>query len=74
MAIDTAEKRFSIMSFGQPFNKLRPPTGSVDAAERATLLDLYSGIALGAPSAVNELDFMRGLNRGIMHGIARGMG
>lgn len=49
MAVDTAEKRFSMMSFGQPFNKLRPPTGSVDAAERATLLDLYSGIALASP-------------------------
>ena len=74
MAIDSAEKRFSIMGFGNPMVKLRPPTGAVDAAERSTLLDLYSGIALASPTGINELDFMRGFNRGIMHGIARGMG
>jgi hypothetical protein len=47
MAIDTAEKRFSMMGLGNPVLKLAVPTGSVNAAKRAVFLDLYSGIALG---------------------------
>ena len=48
MAIDTAERRFSMMGLGNPVLKLVVPSGSVDASERATFLDLYAGIALSA--------------------------
>lgn len=44
MAIDTVEKRLSIMDFGNI--GFLYPTGSVDAAKRAAALGLYSGIAL----------------------------
>jgi hypothetical protein len=52
MAIDTRQKRFSMMSFGSPirFYALNEADGSVDADDRSHLLNLYSGIALdGAP-------------------------
>jgi len=46
MAVDTAAKRFSMLGFGDnAFGYL--PTGTVDAEARASLLDLYEGIALG---------------------------
>ena len=48
MSIDTAEKRFSMMGLGNPVLKLVVPSGSVDASERATFLDLYAGIALSS--------------------------
>lgn len=46
MAVDTREKRFSVMNMGLPipFN-LFEADGSVDSDDRAHLLDLYSGIA-----------------------------
>jgi len=44
MAVDTENKRFSFM-----FGRVMPsPDGSFNAADRAQLLGLYSGIALGA--------------------------
>ena len=46
MAIDTAEKRFSMMGFASPMRKYIVPDGAVDADARATFLDLYSGIPL----------------------------
>ena len=43
MAIDTAQKRFSIML--DPGEMGWPPTGTIDAADRAVMLEWYSGIA-----------------------------
>ncbi len=56
MAIDTAEKRFSMLNFGSTgtVHLLFEPDGAVDADDRAHLLDLYSGIALGAPVVVTD--------------------
>ena len=50
MAVDTAIKRFSMLGFGSPAIKHVIPSGSVNAAGRSTLMDLYAGIASGAPS------------------------
>ena len=49
MAVDSAEKRFSMIGFGVPWIHVTP-TGTVDAAVRATFLNLYGGIALGLPA------------------------
>jgi hypothetical protein len=46
MDIDTAEKRFSMMGVGIPFIKHTIPQGALGKPGRATMLDLYSGIAL----------------------------
>lgn len=43
--MDTAAKRFSMMGFGNPCLKPLVPA-SIDAGARATLIDLYAGIAL----------------------------
>ena len=53
MAVDSANKRFSMMNLGsQPIFPLFPPgTSGVEASERYHLLTLYSGIALGAETA-----------------------
>lgn len=48
MAIDTAEKRFSMMGFASPIRKYIVPDGAVDADARSTFLNLYSGITLTA--------------------------
>lgn len=56
MAVDTAEKRFSMMGFGRVSTKLMTPTGSVNEAQRATALNLYSGITLDAPVVVVVVD------------------
>ena len=54
MAVDTREKRFSMLNFGDGNNlhALFEADGSVDADDRAHMLDLYSGIALNNPSPV----------------------
>ncbi len=57
MAIDSRQKRFSMMSMasgvdGAGINMLFEPDGSVDADDRQHLLDCYSGIAFDAPVAV----------------------
>lgn len=48
MAVDTREKRFSMLNFwdGTHILVTQEPDGNVDETDRATLLDLYSGIAL----------------------------
>ena len=47
MAVDTRQKRFSMMNFSWvPSLVLFEADGSVDADDRAHLLNLYSGIAL----------------------------
>ena len=49
MAVDTAEKRYSMLNFGDGSNShlLFETDGSVDADDRAHMLDIYSGITLG---------------------------
>lgn len=58
MAVDTREKRFSMMNFGGPDVAMFEADGTVDADDRAHLLDLYSGIALNNPS--NTVTFKAG--------------
>lgn len=53
MAIDTAEKRFSMMGLGLPFIKHIIPQGALGKPGRASLMDLYSGIALEELSIIN---------------------
>lgn len=48
MAIDTAEKRFSMMGVGLPFLKKPIPQGALGRSGRSTMLDLYSGITLSS--------------------------
>lgn len=55
MAIDTATKRFSMMGFGDPIVQLVVPSGSITVGDRATLIDLYSGIALDSPLVTPDL-------------------
>ena len=47
MAIDTAHKRFSIML--DPGEMGWPPSSGIDAADRAVMLEWYSGIDAAAP-------------------------
>jgi hypothetical protein len=55
MAIDTAEKRFSMMGLANPSLTVPVPTGSVNAAKRAVFLYVYSGIALGGAPLANTM-------------------
>ncbi len=74
MAVDTAEKRFSMMNFGGLPGTLKlmfEPDGSVDADDRAHMLDLYAGIALDAPTPTTMLkSTLRGVRRGVSRGVA----
>ncbi len=56
MALDTSAKRFSMINMasgldGCTIHLLFEPDGSVDADDRASLLDLYNGIPLGGAAA-----------------------
>ncbi len=61
MAVDTRQKRMSMMGFGTsiPGAILFEADGSVDADDRAHLLGLYSGIALATPSAGVPIELRR---------------
>lgn len=61
MAVDTAQKRFSIMDICHPVRDGVPrPTGTVNAAERQEFLGLYSGIAAGGgPPVVSGNSIIR---------------
>ena len=51
MAIDTANKRFSILGLDSPNPVALPkPTGTVGAAERQNFLRKYLGILFGVPA------------------------
>lgn len=58
MAVDTREKRMSMMNFvsgpGVHVLPLFEADGAVDLDDRQHLLDLYSGNALGAPAVAEE--------------------
>lgn len=61
MAVDTAQKRFSVMaldSAGPQLHTLPVPSGAFGAGQRQHLLDCYSGIAFagGAPPAGDDAD------------------
>ena len=49
MAIDTAEKRASALSYGRPGFVLPIPSGTVGQGARQHALGLYSGILAAAP-------------------------
>lgn len=50
MAIDTANKRFSMMNLGtQPIFPLFEPSGAITDGNKYHFLTLYDGIALDAP-------------------------
>lgn len=53
MAIDTKEKRFSMLGFGNPSILHVIPQGAIGKSGRATLMHLYSGIPL------EELDIVK---------------
>lgn len=54
MAVDTAAKRLSMLGFGDDAFGVTP-TGTVDAAARASFVDLYQGIALGEAVAAPSI-------------------
>jgi len=53
MAVDTRDKRFSMLGFGRGFfmSAPNPDGGFASAGDRAMLAYLYSGIALGAATS-----------------------
>ena len=53
MAIDSREKRFSMLNFGDGahLHAIFEADGSVDLDDRQHLLDCYSGIAFAAPTS-----------------------
>ncbi len=51
--LTTLAELMSAMNFCNPFDYILPlPDSSIDAADRAHLWGMYSGIAVGAPSEV----------------------
>ena len=53
MAIDSREKRAAAISAGIPFIVIAPLTdGTISAADRAQMADVYSGITIGEEVAV----------------------
>ncbi|MEE9584777.1 MAG: hypothetical protein V3W51_04770 [Candidatus Brocadiales bacterium] len=53
MAVDSRQKRFSMLNFGDGthIHATFEADGAVDLDDRQHLLDCYSGIAFGAPAA-----------------------
>ncbi len=51
MAVDTREKRFSMLNFGDgtTIHTLPEADGAIDLDDRQHLLDCYSGNSFGAP-------------------------
>ncbi len=60
MAIDTAEKRLSMLNFGLPWWTTLPASdGAIDAGDRLHLLGLYSGIAVAVTVVETETESLR---------------
>jgi len=57
MAIDTFNKRLSILGLGNSTIKHVRPRGSVDLASRTTYLDLYEGLSLEVSYLQKEWDY-----------------
>lgn len=56
MAVDSRDKRMSMIGLGSPVPRILPnPAGAFADAGRAMLLYLYYGIALGEAAAVATL-------------------
>ena len=57
MAVDTREKRFSMLNFGSGnhWHATFEADGTVDLDDRQHLLDCYSGIAFSGAAATNRL-------------------
>lgn len=56
MAIDTTEKKLSLLNFGLPFWRTLPEgDGSIGQGDRQHLLGLYAGILAAAPPEVYPL-------------------
>jgi hypothetical protein len=53
MAIDTAAKRASVISYATERAPLRPPDTIDSAGERAHIAFAYAGIDAGAPAALD---------------------
>ena len=52
MAVDTRDKRFSMMGLGSPVPRVLPnPDGTIGDQDRAMFIYLYHGIALGGAPA-----------------------
>ena len=51
MAVDTAAKRFSMMTFGDGDHTLPRPDGTIAEGDRLHLLNLYSGIDVSGGTA-----------------------
>ncbi len=64
MAIDTRERRFSMLNFSDGTHILvtQEVDSTVDASDRATLLDLYNGIALAGIGGHPTMRRWGGLN------------
>jgi hypothetical protein len=57
MAVDTRDKRFSILGLASDtVREQQNPTGTIGAPARAMLLFLYAGIALASPAAAVAAD------------------
>lgn len=55
MAVDTRNKRDSVIAIGLPWRmRLPAPDGTLDQADRQHICLLYSGILAGAPVVGNE--------------------
>ena len=51
--MDTRNKRFSAISLGLEYGRVRPdPDGSIGAPDRAHFMPLYAGIPLGGTPVV----------------------
>ena len=59
MAVDTREKRFSMLNFGDGnhWHATFEADSSVDLDDRQHLLDCYSGIAFGGAAPVTPPDY-----------------
>jgi len=68
--MDTPQKRFSIMHLAMPWRgPAVVPTGTVNAAERITFLNYYSGIALAGAATTHGYPLVNAglVNRGVVN-------
>lgn len=68
MAIDSEDKRRSVLGFGLPYMAVAPnPDGTINAADREHIAGFYRGIAAGAPPVAVQVA-SRGLLMGVYNG------
>jgi len=66
MAVDTALKRFSMITMASDVQSLPVPSGTIDNPARQTLLLLYSGIA-STPPVISDLPLYDTISISIGH-------